>query len=124
MAEATKARAKDGGEALGTGRRKSSVARVRLRAGQGNITINNRALDDYFNREQHRLAVVAPLVHTGKRKSPGCAALALLILCASPALSAGWNGWQQALQDLLPIGTPDTTGAVAVRPPFRAGPIA
>jgi len=67
MAEATTAEAKPSGEALGTGRRKSSVARVRLRAGQGTITINNRSLEEFFNREQHRLAVVMPLVHTGKR---------------------------------------------------------
>ena len=33
----------------GTGRRKSSVARVRLVAGEGNITVNGRALDEYFD---------------------------------------------------------------------------
>jgi small subunit ribosomal protein S9 len=52
---------------LGTGRRKSSVARVRIRAGAGNITINRRPLDDYFPREQDRNAVLAPLMHTGVR---------------------------------------------------------
>ena len=35
----------------GTGRRKSSVARVRLISGEGNITVNNRTLDDYFGLE-------------------------------------------------------------------------
>ena len=52
---------------LGTGRRKSSVARVRVRAGAGNVTVNQRPLDDYFYNEQHRKAVLAPLVHTGVR---------------------------------------------------------
>ena len=54
-------------DTLGTGRRKSSVARVRIRPGQGNIRINQRPLDDYFYNEQHRKAVLAPLVHTGMR---------------------------------------------------------
>ena len=54
-------------DSLGTGRRKSSVARVRVRAGGGSITINQRSLDDYFYNEQHRNAVLAPLVHTGVR---------------------------------------------------------
>ena len=54
-------------DTLGTGRRKSSVARVRIRAGAGNITVNQRSLDDYFYNDQHRNAVLAPLVHTGMR---------------------------------------------------------
>lgn len=48
-------------EALGTGRRKTSVARVRIRAGSGKITINTRELDDFFRVEQDRNAVLAPL---------------------------------------------------------------
>lgn len=42
------------GDALGTGRRKSSVARVRVRAGSGNITVNSKPLADYFVNDQHR----------------------------------------------------------------------
>ena len=38
----------------GTGRRKSSVARVRLYQGTGKITINDRDIDDYFGLEAHR----------------------------------------------------------------------
>jgi len=45
----------------GTGRRKSSVARVRIRPGEGKLLINKRQLADYFKRNQDRLAVVAPL---------------------------------------------------------------
>lgn len=51
--------------ALGTGRRKTSVARVRIRDGSGNITINERTVDEYFKRPQDRNAVLAPLEHCG-----------------------------------------------------------
>lgn len=50
-------------EALGTGRRKTSVARVRIREGSGKITINKRELNDFFKVEQDRKAVLAPLEH-------------------------------------------------------------
>jgi small subunit ribosomal protein S9 len=49
----------------GTGRRKTSVARVFLRAGQGQITVNKRTFADYFPRESLRLQVVQPLELTG-----------------------------------------------------------
>ncbi len=52
---------------LGTGRRKTSVARVRLRPGAGNVTINGRTLDEYFHNLKQRNAVLAPLVQTSKR---------------------------------------------------------
>ena len=44
----------------GTGRRKSSVARVRLYQGSGNITINGRGIDDYFGLETLKLIVRQP----------------------------------------------------------------
>ena len=53
---------------LGTGRRKTSVARVRLRDGQGTITVNGRPLDQYFYNVQQRNSVVAALIQTGKRE--------------------------------------------------------
>ncbi|MBE7018461.1 MAG: 30S ribosomal protein S9 [Ruminococcaceae bacterium] len=46
---------------LGTGRRKSSVARVRLIPGKGNIIINKRDIDDYFGLETLKLIVRQPL---------------------------------------------------------------
>jgi len=49
----------------GTGRRKTSVARVRLVPGQGNITINGRALKDYFDLKTLELIIRQPLVLTG-----------------------------------------------------------
>jgi|TARA_Y100000310_G_scaffold331265_1_gene404522 small subunit ribosomal protein S9 len=45
----------------GTGRRKSSVARVYLTRGSGNITVNRRTLDEYFGRETARMVVRQPL---------------------------------------------------------------
>jgi len=45
----------------GTGRRKSSVARVRIRPGSGKLMINKKELDAYFTREQDRKSVLAPL---------------------------------------------------------------
>jgi len=45
----------------GTGRRKTSVARVRLFTGSGAFKVNDRDLDNYFHREDHRLTVNAPL---------------------------------------------------------------
>jgi len=44
-----------------TGRRKSSTARVFLKPGSGNITINNRSLETYFGRETARMVVRQPL---------------------------------------------------------------
>lgn len=45
----------------GTGRRKSSVARVYLTRGSGSITVNRRKLDEYFGRETARMVVRQPL---------------------------------------------------------------
>lgn len=45
----------------GTGRRKSSVARVFIKRGTGKITINGRVLDDFFKRETGRMIVMQPL---------------------------------------------------------------
>ena len=53
-----------GGAHWGTGRRKSAVARVRLIAGPGKVTINKRALEDYFPCEQDRNAVRESLLAT------------------------------------------------------------
>lgn len=48
----------------GTGRRKSSVARVRIYAGTGKITINDRDIDDYFGLDTLKLIVRQPLALT------------------------------------------------------------
>ena len=49
---------------LGTGRRKKSIARVRLVEGKGNITVNGKALEEYFGTEVLKVIVKQPLVAT------------------------------------------------------------
>ncbi len=49
---------------LGTGRRKTSTARVFLRPGKGDITVNHRALEHYFHTETARAVVRQPLLAT------------------------------------------------------------
>jgi small subunit ribosomal protein S9 len=51
-------------EFLGTGRRKSAIARVRLAAGTGKILVNGRALENYFTLEAQRAVVLQPLLRT------------------------------------------------------------
>jgi small subunit ribosomal protein S9 len=48
----------------GTGRRKSSVARVFIKAGSGKIVVNDKPVDEYFSRETGRMVVRQPLVLT------------------------------------------------------------
>ena len=50
-----------GGYWWGTGRRKSSVARVRIKPGSGKMVVNKKELNDYFKRTQDQNAVMAPL---------------------------------------------------------------
>jgi small subunit ribosomal protein S9 len=49
-----------------TGRRKAAVARVRVRTGQGALTINRRPVDDYFPSATHRMIITEPLRLTNK----------------------------------------------------------
>jgi small subunit ribosomal protein S9 len=67
MSEATQAPAQEVRDYLGTGRRKTSVARVRVRAGKGTFKINDRDLEDYFPSIRDRESALAPLTITGKR---------------------------------------------------------
>ena len=53
----------------GTGRRKAAIARVRIRPGTGNITINKREMTEYFTTERDRQSVVSPLKVAGMLKS-------------------------------------------------------
>ncbi len=52
----------------GTGRRKSAVARVYIKPGKGNITVNKRELDEYFGLETLKTIVRQPLVATETEK--------------------------------------------------------
>ena len=58
-----------GGYWWGTGRRKSAVARVRIKPGDGKLLVNKKPLNDYFPREQDRKAVRAPLKTVGAEKA-------------------------------------------------------
>ena len=53
------------GEALGTGRRKSSVARVRIKSGSGSIVVNGKPLEDFFSILQDRRLLTDTLDATG-----------------------------------------------------------
>jgi small subunit ribosomal protein S9 len=53
------------GSALGTGRRKEAIARVRIAAGTGKWTINDRALDEYFPNKVHQQLISEPFVTLG-----------------------------------------------------------
>ena len=50
----------------GTGRRKSAVARVYIKPGTGDITVNDKPVDEFFSRETGRMIVRQPLVLTDK----------------------------------------------------------
>ena len=58
-----------GGFYWATGRRKSSVARVRIKPGDGKLLVNKKELADYFDREQDRQAVLSPLQTVEAEKS-------------------------------------------------------
>ena len=53
---------------FGTGRRKKSIARVRLVPGEGKVTINNRDIETYFGLETLRVIVNQPLTLTGTKE--------------------------------------------------------
>ncbi len=57
------------GESLGTGRRKSSVARVRVKTGSGTIVINGKPLNDYFPVAQDQRAIIDTLNAVGSKDS-------------------------------------------------------
>jgi small subunit ribosomal protein S9 len=59
--------ARRGDEIIATGRRKTAVARVRLKAGGGEITVNGRELDAYFPTVKDRALVSGALEQLGKR---------------------------------------------------------
>ena len=53
---------------IATGRRKNSIARVRIMAGEGKVTVNERPFNAYFPRESNRLVIMQPL-ETAKAES-------------------------------------------------------
>jgi len=70
----------------GTGRRKTSVARVRLYSGNGAIIINGRPMEEVFSRDEHRRLVLAPLERLGRD-----ARFSAQIKCEGGGIT-GWAG--------------------------------
>ncbi len=66
--EWTAPKPKAGGYHWGTGRRKSSIARVRIKQGTGKFVVNGREVNEYFRLERDRHTIVAPLDATDTRK--------------------------------------------------------
>lgn len=71
---------------LGTGRRKTSVARVRIRPGSGVITINDRPFEEYFTTDMNRKQVLSPLEKTEQK---GAVDLIVKVSGGGPASQAG-----------------------------------
>ncbi|MFO0922346.1 MAG: 30S ribosomal protein S9 [Pirellulales bacterium] len=57
------------GDSLGTGRRKTSIARVRVRAGKGQIKVNGRPFEEYFVCDKERRQVLDTLDHVNQREA-------------------------------------------------------
>ncbi|MFC1704542.1 30S ribosomal protein S9 [Candidatus Omnitrophota bacterium] len=53
---------------IATGRRKESIARVRMSSGKGDFTVNGRSLENYFHRETDRIQILQPLVLTANQE--------------------------------------------------------
>lgn len=56
-------------DTLGTGRRKSAVARVRIRAGAGRISVNDRPIETYFTTIKDQVQALEPLVQADRRNN-------------------------------------------------------
>ena len=73
----------------GTGRRKTSVARVRLYPGNGAVVINGRPIEEVFTRDAHKVEVLSPLVRLGRETR-----YSAQIKCEG----GGISGWAGAIQ--------------------------
>ncbi len=73
----------------GLGRRKTSIARVRLYPGNGQITINGKNADELFTRPEQRRLIEEPLRHTGMQNS-----FSAVVRCTG----GGINGWAGAIR--------------------------
>jgi small subunit ribosomal protein S9 len=94
----------------GTGRRKTSVARVRLVEGSGQISINGRSLEDYFTEDKDRNAVVGPLEVTEMRNR-----LDIIATVQGGGITgqagAVCQGVARALKQMFGLTTPPAEGA-------------
>ena len=69
MAAETSAKSRSGTDVIATGRRKTAVARVRLRNGAGTITVNGRPIEAYFPAIKDRALVVGALEQVGRQSA-------------------------------------------------------
>ena len=67
MAAETSEKSRTGSDVIATGRRKTAVARVRLRSGSGTITVNGRPIDAYFPSIKDRVLVSGALEQVGRQ---------------------------------------------------------
>jgi len=88
-------------ESLGTGRRKTAVARVRIRAGKGKITVNGRTFEEYFTTDKERGQVLEPLQTTGKLET-----VDVVILCDGGGANGQAGACKMALARALRIHDP------------------
>ena len=94
----------------GTGRRKTSIARVRLYPGNGAVVINCRPIEEVFSRDVHRAEVLSPLVRIGREGR-----FSAQIKCEGGGIS-GWAGAiQMGLARALVASDP------AVKPNLKRG---
>lgn len=95
------------GDTLGTGRRKTAVARVRVRNGSGQITINKRPLEEYFPCEQDRKLVTEVLDTVGRR-----AAVDLAIRCTGGGVSGQAGACRMGIARAMIGLDPELFGAI------------
>ncbi len=100
---------------MGTGRRKTSVARVRLTEGTGKILINGRTVEDFFTEEKDRNAVYAPLEATEMRNR-----LDVKIHCHGGGITgqsgAACHGIARALKQMFGLTNPPPAEADGEQP--------
>jgi small subunit ribosomal protein S9 len=104
---------------LGTGRRKTAVARIFLTEGSGQITINDRPLEDYFTEHKDRNAVTGPLVLTDMRTRVD---LKVTVKGGGFSGQAGavCQGVARALKQMFGLSTPAPAAAPAPAPALSA----
>jgi small subunit ribosomal protein S9 len=87
---------------VATGKRKTAVARVRLAAGDGKITVNRRTLEDYFGRPTSRMIVNQPLELTGTK-----AAFDVAVNVVGGGIAAQASAIRHGITRALIVANPD-----------------
>lgn len=102
-------RAQKDGSYVGTGRRKTAVARVRIKPGSGDIKVNGREVDQYFSESEDRVNVTKALEAVGARKQVDvratahggghCGQSAAILMGMARALSAMNQEWGPKMRE-------------------------